>query len=719
MPSSQTIRTFALRVLALLNAGVTAIVFLHPASAWGEAKRSAVPAELAAREYEVYLKRIAKTVAPRWPAHRIEYGADVLVFSATAAHALAAEGGPGEWAGRLYGEKTDGRKAFDIVTEFLNGRFDRVLELPKCFGEAELKSKRATRWGPIADLLDSAAGTSPDRQNWRDAATALRMAGFVRGAGTSLNFRQLDKYQEGSEQARKALAAAAASIATAESSFRSPKPMHVPMFLRRAMYEKRLTDPYLIELLQRLTPDAGRRTLVAQKVAGYAPKQAVRAAAANLDAHPDEPEAVNSAAKTLVRADRRDEAIKMLREAEKRIAYPDKREIRFRLFGLLMNARDRQMKEVHPEPRKKVQGPLARFPLLVAELERLESAEEKGAAGPGESQMARGDLFWVAMDRKRAETAYGKAFEQAQAPGLKYAAWVAYAQCAPAGAWEKVHEVVPLFAGDAPPVPCTEFLDKALLAGIAAGEVDAALTWVMETLSTAQSLEPDAGLMGKLIVLLLVTDQSEAARDVLKMADGDYQTAKVLGRILDAGTADRAALLGRTGTLTQAADAALGDQLDVATVWYASAAFATDAVKEFQYAGPVAGLWGALAQNPPLANPTEREATLAALARYVDTALEWVDSRPEKETLPVTNLLGDADTPLRGKHALVVLPECQRLFATCLQRGAARSIEPRVITPLLKAYRNSLQRCKAPADATAFLREAVATHYPGLLWPEQ
>ena len=121
------------RVLAVVaSLGVAAIIIAQSASALEHSDGPAIPAEFAAGKYKAYLERIAKTVAPRWPAHRIEYGADVLVFSATAAHELAAEGGrTAEWGSRLYGEKTDGRKAFDIVTEFLNGRFERVLELPK------------------------------------------------------------------------------------------------------------------------------------------------------------------------------------------------------------------------------------------------------------------------------------------------------------------------------------------------------------------------------------------------------------------------------------------------------------------------------------------------------------------------------------------------------------------------------------------------------------
>jgi len=351
--------------------------------------------------------------------------------------------------------------------------------------------------------------------------------------------------------------------------------------------------------------------------------------------------------------------------------------------------------------------------------ERARRDADTAGVDPGEVHMARGDLLWVGMDHKQAGTAYEQATAQARDPGLKYAAWNAYAQCAPARAWEMRNQIEPLFAGDAPPVARAEFLDTALLTGIAAGKVNTALMWVTEAMTSAFEVKPGPELLGKLMVLLLITDQSDAAREVLESAGDDYETAKVLGAVLCVGSENRRALFGRSGGLAQAAESALDDQLDPAAVWHAAAELAITGVKDFEQAGPSSSLWWALVQAPPLTEPEQRDAALAALGRFVDAALAWVDARTRGHTLAVTNLLECAGTPLSRQHGLVVLPECQRLFLGCLERGQARGVSPNAVAPRLQAYRKQLRRYKAPADALSALGDAVTAHYPTLVRPTQ
>lgn len=183
-------------LLVLLVALSTALAQAAPGP--GRPDVPTVPAEFAAGEYQAFLEGVEKSFAATWPAQRLGAGADVLVFAATAAHVLGADTAP-DWGERLYGERTKGRQAFDIVVGFQSGRFEQVAELPLCFSEAERKTRRTTPWGPLADALDAAAGAAPERQNWRDTATALRMAGFIRGGTANTDPQQPEKRQAGSE----------------------------------------------------------------------------------------------------------------------------------------------------------------------------------------------------------------------------------------------------------------------------------------------------------------------------------------------------------------------------------------------------------------------------------------------------------------------------------------------------------------------------------------
>ena len=702
-------------LLVLLVALSTALAQAAPGP--GRPDVPTVPAEFAAGEYQAFLEGVEKSFAATWPAQRLGAGADVLVFAATAAHVLGADTAP-DWGERLYGERTKGRQAFDIVVGFQSGRFEQVAELPLCFSEAERKTRRTTPWGPLADALDAAAGAAPERQNWRDTATALRMAGFIRGGPANADPQQLEKYQAGSEPVRKALAAAVGELGGVRDRGLARLRMRLLSVLQRAMRERRLRDPHLGELLVRLTSDPRSRQGLAKTMSRYAPKLAVKAAETNLADRPDDPVALNGAAQALARAGRRGDGMALLRQAEKRVAYPGKREVRLRLFAMLRGGTPgTQDPQPRSKPRRGTRDTLAMHPGLAAERDRR-SAEEAGL-DPGEAEMARGDLLWVAMDHRQARAAYGQALEKARGPALKYAAWRAYAQCDPAGAWAKVSEIEPLLSGEMPPAPRAEFLDTAFTAGIAAEDLDAALTWVTQALAAEPATKSGPELLGKLVALHIAQGQEESAKQVLASAGDDYTAAKVLEAVLRANADNSTALFGRTGTLARAAAAATREQLDPAMLWHGAAKLACTAIGSFEQAVPVASIWMALTRAPPLADPEQRETALGALGSFVDAALAWVDARPQNDILAVSNLLQCVGTPLSGKDGLLVLPLCQRLFLGCLERGPARGVQPGVVAPRLQAYRNQLRRCNAPAEAVAAVAAAVEAQYPTLADPER
>jgi len=129
--------------------------------------------DTAAEPPVVFLQRLEQAGAGLAPAQRLTaQGAEPAVQAAAAAHVLGGTA-PAEWGVRLYGADTDGRRTFDIVGEFMAGKYGRLIELSEAVGGLERERRRSVRWHEIADRLEQAAGRDPARAGWHNAAAAL------------------------------------------------------------------------------------------------------------------------------------------------------------------------------------------------------------------------------------------------------------------------------------------------------------------------------------------------------------------------------------------------------------------------------------------------------------------------------------------------------------------------------------------------------------------
>jgi hypothetical protein len=104
-----------------------------------------------------------------------------VVLAAASAVALGGNA-VAEWGPKLYGEGTDGERAFAIAGELVGGNYTRLLDLPVALGMMEREQKRTIQWQEIAAALEEAAGKDTTRAGWRNAAVALRMLALWRSA---------------------------------------------------------------------------------------------------------------------------------------------------------------------------------------------------------------------------------------------------------------------------------------------------------------------------------------------------------------------------------------------------------------------------------------------------------------------------------------------------------------------------------------------------------
>ena len=85
-----------------------------------------------------------------------------------------------EWGRKLYGEETNGSRAFGIMVELLEGEYAHLLSLGMSFDEVTRKARRGVRWGPIARSLHTAARDGETEQ-LSNAAAALSLIGLSSG----------------------------------------------------------------------------------------------------------------------------------------------------------------------------------------------------------------------------------------------------------------------------------------------------------------------------------------------------------------------------------------------------------------------------------------------------------------------------------------------------------------------------------------------------------
>ena len=85
-----------------------------------------------------------------------------------------------------------------------------------------------------------------------------------------------------------------------------------------------------------------------------------------------------------------------------------------------------------------------------------------------------------------------------------------------------------------------------------------------------------------------------------------------------------------------------------------------------------------------------------------------------KSASQFANLLECANSPLHSRNGAACFPYALEAFAGGLREGKAVEMTERQAEGGIKRFIAGLQECKAPADAYAKLKQAVAEIYPTL-----
>ncbi len=686
-----------------------------PPAAWDTAKEAPV----------AFLQRLEQAGAGLTPARRLTaQGVEAVVQAAAAAHVLGGTA-PAEWGAKLYGADSDGRRTFDIVSEFMAGKFGRLIELAEAVGMFEREQHHSVRWPGIADNLEQAAGQDPARAGWRSAAVALRMLSLWRtGMSGEQRLAQLRRVAAAPDPLKRSLADAIVAAPQPERSPSSPRTAYYGL-LNHALLEGGLRDPVLAELFTKIAPDPRAAAFAAQRLGPAAPAAAEAIARAQIAKTPDNPEALCQAASTLAMAGKHDDAIAVLREAEARLGYPGRREVRVRLYGLLqpgMVALGGQPPAGLAAQPGTVPGQPARVPNPALEEERARREGAAGVAAP-ERAFAVADLLATSGDPPGAARLYAEAFAGEKDVAFRTAVWRAWSGCDPATAWAAAAELDEALraAGTTDAAQRTRgaFLGLATAAGIAAGHADEAVAWAVPRLPEITAAGAVAPLQSFLVLWEAAHGRPEKAA-ALALGSGSPAEVYTMIAALAECRSDRIPVsLAGGGRLDQACGDSLRQALADVPTWSLAADLAAKAIPALKQAHDADGIWQLILRTAPLPATDAKNAAAAppdpAQVRLREQLTQACLARLDtagKDLLAAQRLLEAAGAALQQENAALVLPQAQALFVGVLERAAAHGLDANWAARRVQGYAEGLARGKASAAVREAARAAVLKAFP-------
>lgn len=665
----------------------------------------------------VFLARLDKAGAGLEPGPRlVATGGEAVVLAAASAVALGGDA-VAEWGPKLYGEGTDGERAFAIAAELVGGNYTRLLDLPVALGMMEREQKRTIQWQEIAAALEQAAGTDATRTGWRNAAVALRMVALWRSArNPQQQQEQLAAFIAAGPAAKQGIADA---IANATGKYVDRAKNQYFMILREGFSTRRLTDPVLAGLLVRIAPDPRAVAAITQVMGNRAPTATEAMAHAQAQVRGDNPEAVCHAAVSLSQVGKRDEAIQLLRDAEARFGYPDRQQIRRQLFGMLRGPRAPQLPGMPPQQRQP--SSLAQFPALAKEWE-----ERQATAGvtPAELALVKADLYGAVPLPKEAATALAEAFGLATEPAAKVAAWEGWAAYDPKAAWAEADTLDGLFANVALPPPALARLAcRMVAAGLLADDLAGVQAWSAKRSETLATTRDGRHVPAILVLWQALAPATDAAVPVPPLATG-------LAGLTDDGRfwlvrsllqCPRLPIVLTGEDLDRKLTEVLRSRLEASGGWEASLNMALAAVPCCQGRQGVAELWQEVMQAcPPLGEKaltddeqtaeTARQEQLAVLTGRCLVGLDSVEHRLASNV--GREYLSAAAAVVNDRQGKRFLPHAQALLAGTLAQAGKLDLSGRSVTRNLQGYAAGLTKCGATAAEQTAFRECVRKTFP-------
>ncbi len=687
----------------------------------GTTQPDAVPAEA---QRQLFLGRLAEGSAKETLGWLQTFRGETLpeagggamhVITAAAVSAMLHPHAATEWGERLYGENADLLAAFAGLLDIMHGRYQPLLSVVAALRRQQFFAD----WGAVACLLKDAAGQVPSRRKWRDAATAACLLALMRGdVLDSPGLQAMAAFSAGPESVRKAVCAAFAAAAREQKQY-WVLASRVESFLNQALWQQKLTDPVLAELLVELTPYASwKQTLAGRLESAGLHGQAERAHELALRDAPMDPEVVIRAFRGLLRLDRAGRAVGLMRQAERNLPYPGRRRVRFYFLSwLALDAR--RVRAISrtgghlagvPAPRHGVGG--------VPSLEQEKRARVQAAqlSGSVDALFGLGDLYAATGRRDEASEHFTAVLGQSEGAAVKYAAWLALAEISPETAWEHAAEMRKLCQSTNSLGDVRILAEKFFIVGVAAGDLEGAIACAAGSLGDGTKAEARLALKATIVAAHLHTAGLERARELARgfhrddLLTGANEVFLMLGKG-ELGIGDRSI----SPELRRCADRRMVAGLEPSMLWILAACSTCDGVPSLKLPHSTPAAWAQIVRCAPhVQSDTVRE----LLLHLTDVCLAWVD-KEEVGAQALPGFIEAAAGVLRSASDGGTLATASRLFAASLKRAHAHGVAPEKIKPWVRSVLVALETKKTSADAVVALKEAVARYYPQLVKARQ
>ncbi|NOY80672.1 MAG: hypothetical protein GXP31_06665 [Kiritimatiellaeota bacterium] len=638
-------------------------------------KTPSVPEAIENKAYQTYLTALNKTLAGIPAASRHTGRLEDILWAAVAVNGLNQPSAT--WGKQLFGNNSPGRSAFNVFSELLTGRYNRLFWLPTFFR----REKTPPQWGTLGRSLEMAAKSAANPR-WENAAVAILFLSLpIRFSGNSV-FDSVSRVQRAPKPLREELVRVTLA-SRKELALRTQ--IGVLGQVLRTLYGvdgRRLHDPVLVGLLAQLTPSESFKRALMKKLEKTNP-QAVKAIEQEAASRTDDPEALLFAAKNNVKAGRLSAALDCLHRAE--------------ALGT-NHPTDARNTVWHGLIRKANAGDAR---LLNAEIAfRKQRAEKDDSPG---AWFVYGRLLANAGRKEPALEVFRSMFAKTRTPGSLFE----WAKIEPETAWKALLAFKPKSPAEKRLFAQSSTIRNGLWLGIGVNQYDEAVNWAtrMVSLLGLRRVSPyDLGMIGGLVAV----KNREMGLQLLGSQKNDHRNLQIVQGVLYPLVRMNVRAY-RQHTPEARVAQVLHRHVAAKALWDIAAERAVTFVPEVTASFGPGELWSAVMR----AIPSEPDPAMAArIADLRTVSLEWIDAHPQFAKFAVPSLMNAsfrcAPYPLNKEHS----PVGATLFQEMLRRAKEQGIAVNRVTYQIVQFFAYLRQCKASTDDIARFERRI-----GEVWP--
>lgn len=584
----------------------------------------------------------------------------------------------------LLGDGTTADKAFGLFRDLLHGELQHAFELYELLPQA--------RWYETAIGLRRADDLKKGGESIHDAIAMLHLLSlcgrYVSSSTGKISIKAVVDGRDGLQDKLIDLLRDAAKSGKRDEMF-----ARFRASFRYALRAGRLDDPKWLRLLSDLTKDSGEQLEMLRSLR-YAEKKGMATDLAQwaTEAHPADGGIAIEAYDALQRGGKHEAAFLVMLTAEENVPYPDRRRVRMHYLRTLRYSRHKSGSK--RQPAKDV---------MTYDEERRERQYAAIWADDLEAQMAMGDVHATERETQDALAAYRHVFSRTKDPGMRWSAWLAWAEFDAQTAWSHRDDFTNLLQN------AENALRLGCAVALAADGPEGALAWVRERFEDKPTGDGADGIKPILAALSWINGDETYALGLVNDTDDRLKGQVVStilgmprGQIAPSGTLPAGLILAITHNMARC--------FDREDCWASGTRLALALVPSYKTAEGVVATWQRVAQLFP---SKAGEAAQASRMELTGACLAWVDGRPEDDTALRVVLQGAALHVYRGYDRRGE-GNATDLFFACLERASARELPATTVTYSVSYFTKALKKSKTAEETVASYRQTIARLYPEL-----